>query len=427
MRGATSAPGATGPSTPNAPTADQMPRACSAYSAARPDGPGMFLASPPPRVNGGARMPSTRQSPIHVGVAGWDYADWNGVVYPKPKPRGFDPVRYLAGYLDLIEINSTFYRPPRSEVAKKWAARVRDLDHFRYTAKLWRRFTHERDEAWTLGEVRSVRDGFDPLHEAGKLGAVLIQFPWSFKNDEASREWLADLVKAFRKYPLVVEVRHESWNEPEFYAWLGERGVGFVNIDQPLFSRSIKPSARSTSRVGYMRVHGRNYQRLVAQGCRPTRATTTSTSPRSCGRGRPRAREIARDRTDRASTSSSTTTAVARRSSTRSSSRRSSRAARSPRRRRCSRRTRMPRAVRPARVAGGGAARDRAARGVAIRPASRTTAVPPAAPLLHPAPRTRERVAWMRKSSASSAKRSRTTSRASPPRSPTTSSSRSSR
>ena len=79
-------------------------------------------------------MPSTPMSPIRVGVAGWDYADWNGVVYPQPKPRGFDPVRYLAGYIDLIEINSTFYRPPRSAVAEKWAARVRDLDHFRYTA-----------------------------------------------------------------------------------------------------------------------------------------------------------------------------------------------------------------------------------------------------------------------------------------------------
>src|SRR5690606_12555605 len=151
-----------------------------------PDGPGMFLASPPLRMNGGSAMPSTPMSPIRVGVAGWDYADWNGVVYPQPKPRGFDPVRYLAGYIDLIEISSTFYRPPRSAVAEKWAARVRDLDHFRYTAKLWRRFTHERTEAWTHGEVRSVRNGFHPLHQAGKLGAVLIQFPWSFKNDDAN-------------------------------------------------------------------------------------------------------------------------------------------------------------------------------------------------------------------------------------------------
>ncbi|HEX7088491.1 MAG TPA: DUF72 domain-containing protein [Longimicrobiales bacterium] len=241
-------------------------------------------------------MPSTRQSPIAVGVAGWDYADWKGVVYPARRPRGFDPVRYLASYLDLIEINSTFYRPARREVAKKWAARVRDLDHFRYTAKLWRRFTHERDEAWTLAEVRRVRDGFDPLHDAGKLGAVLIQFPWSFKNDDASREWLHDLVRAFRKYPLVVEVRHASWNEPEFYAWLGERGVGFVNIDQPLFRKSIKPSARSTARVGYVRVHGRNYRDWWRKDAGQARYDYLY-QPAELRPWASRAREIARDRT----------------------------------------------------------------------------------------------------------------------------------
>src|SRR5690606_10502690 len=166
-----------------------------------------------PRAAGG-RM---SRAPIRVGVAGWDYRDWKGVVYPEKKPRGFDPVRYLAQFLDLIEINSTFYRPVRPEVAERWAERVEDLEGFRYSAKLWRRFTHERGEPWTTADVRAVRDGMRPLHRAKKLDALLVQFPWSFKNEESSREWLADLVRAFREFPLVVEVRHESWNEPEFY------------------------------------------------------------------------------------------------------------------------------------------------------------------------------------------------------------------
>jgi uncharacterized protein YecE (DUF72 family) len=84
--------------------------------------------------------------------------------------------------------------------------------------------------------------------------------PWSFRNDEPNREWLDDLRDAFADYPLVIEVRHATWSDPDFLDWLSERGIGFVNIDQPRFSRSIKPSAHGTARVGYVRVHGRNYR-----------------------------------------------------------------------------------------------------------------------------------------------------------------------
>jgi uncharacterized protein YecE (DUF72 family) len=203
---------------------------------------------------------------IRVGVAGWDYPDWKGVLYPAPRPRGFDPVRFLARYIDLIEINSTFYGPASAATAGKWAERVQGCRNFRYTAKLWRRFTHERKEAWTPAEADEVRAGFDVLAEAGVLNAVLLQFPWSFRNTEPEREWLDDLATAFAEYPLVVEVRHATWNEPEFYAWLASRGIGFVNVDQPLFRRSMKPSAHATAATGYVRVHGRNYQDWFRKG-----------------------------------------------------------------------------------------------------------------------------------------------------------------
>ena len=68
------------------------------------------------------------------------------------------------------------------------------------------------------------------------------------------------MTRAFVEFPLVVEVRHLSWAVPEFYAELAERGIGFVNIDQPLFHNSIKPSATATGPVGYVRIHGRNYR-----------------------------------------------------------------------------------------------------------------------------------------------------------------------
>lgn len=197
---------------------------------------------------------------IYFGTAGWDYPDWAGRVYPKPKPKGFDPLAYLAEYVDTVEINSTFYRPPTKTVARGWAKRVEHKKDFLFTAKLYRRFTHERKTAFTADEVKEVRQGFDALADAGVLGAVLLQFPWSFRNEEANREWLNDVTRAFKAYPLALEVRHASWNEPAFYAELSSRGIGFVNIDQPLYKNSIKPSARATSPIGYVRVHGRNFR-----------------------------------------------------------------------------------------------------------------------------------------------------------------------
>ena len=197
---------------------------------------------------------------VRFGPAGWDYPDWNGTVFPKPRPKGFDPLSYLAGYFDTIEINNTFYRPATAAVAKKWAERVAANRRFRFTAKLWRRFTHERGTAWSKDDVTAARAGLDVLHEQGRLGAVLLQFPWSFKNGEAAQEWLRDLFRAFRHLPLVLEVRHVSWAEPEVLAWLTEAGVGLVNVDQPQFKRSIAPAAVVTAPIGYIRLHGRNYK-----------------------------------------------------------------------------------------------------------------------------------------------------------------------
>ena len=152
---------------------------------------------------------------IRFGPAGWSYRDWAGVVYPEPRPRGFDPLAYLSRYFDTIEVNSTFYRPPSPETPRRWARRVSDNTNFKFTAKLWQRFTHQRESAWTRDEAEAVRAGLDPLAEAGRLGAVLVQFPWSFKASEGSLEWLADVADEFARYPLVVEVRHASWNRPQ--------------------------------------------------------------------------------------------------------------------------------------------------------------------------------------------------------------------
>jgi uncharacterized protein YecE (DUF72 family) len=198
---------------------------------------------------------------IRFGVAGWDYKDWWGPVYPAKHPRGFDPLTYLSRYFDVVEVNSSFYGAGSPRASESWVRRVAENPRFRFTAKLWRRFTHERDTAWSPDEVEQVRSALHPIASAQRLGSVLAQFPWSFKRTPENEEWLGDVLRAFEEFPLVVEVRHASWNTPEFYASLAERRVGIVNIDQPVFRHSIKPDSRVTGgAVGYVRLHGRNYE-----------------------------------------------------------------------------------------------------------------------------------------------------------------------
>ncbi len=206
---------------------------------------------------------------IRVGPAGWNYKDWAGIVYPKQKSSRFDPLRYLSKYFDAIEVDSTFYRPMPRAYAESWAERVEDNPDFRFTAKLWKRFTHERDTAWSAEDVKLAREVLEGLRASRRLGAVLMQFPWSFRNNEKNQEWLRDVIKEFEDLPLVLEVRHLSWDTPEFFGQLKERGVGFVNIDQPMFHDSIAPSARATARVGYVRVHGRNYKDWFRENAGP--------------------------------------------------------------------------------------------------------------------------------------------------------------
>jgi uncharacterized protein YecE (DUF72 family) len=193
-----------------------------------------------------------------VGPAGWSYTDWEGIVYPHHKPRGFHEAAYLAQFFDTIEINTSFYSPLRAEVVKTWAQRVAFNPNFKFSAKLWKRFTHERNA--NLQDEKTFKQGLAPLADLGRLGALLLQMPWSFRNTPENHDYLSGLVMQFMEFPLVLEVRHSSWNKPEVFEWLAGLGVGFCNIDQPVIGQSIAPSARATAPVGYVRLHGRNYE-----------------------------------------------------------------------------------------------------------------------------------------------------------------------
>jgi uncharacterized protein YecE (DUF72 family) len=199
---------------------------------------------------------------IRVGPAGWSYSDWEGTVYP-PHGSRFDALAYLASFFDTIEINSPFYRIPPPTHPRSWIRRVGNNPDFKFTTKIFRGFTHDQAQLAADG-VKSFRNYLDPLMESERLGAVLLQYPWSFKNTPQSQEKLEKLFRAFDGYPLALEVRHASFQNDEFLRFLDQHDVAWVNVDQPLFHESVKPSETVTGPLGYVRLHGRNYEKWFA-------------------------------------------------------------------------------------------------------------------------------------------------------------------
>jgi len=202
---------------------------------------------------------------IRVGPAGWSYQDWEGIVYPSKKGSKFDPLVYLAEFFDTIELNNTFYRPPTLQMSKSWARRAESNPSFKFTAKLYRNFTHER-QSLTEADEGVFKSGLEPLVETGRLGALLLQFPYSFHNNEENRLYLQNLADQFKEYPLVLEIRHASWDRGSAYQFLRDIHMGFCNLDQPQVSYSIGPTKKVTGKIGYLRLHGRNLKEWFREG-----------------------------------------------------------------------------------------------------------------------------------------------------------------
>ncbi len=207
----------------------------------------------------------TLESRLYVGPAGWQYDDWYGTVYPSPRPRGFDPLAYVASYFNLIEINSTFYRVPAPATCRSWLEHVAIHPRFLFTAKAHQSFTH-RDDSSAVDRAEFVR-AMAPLYDGGRLGAVLLQYPWSFRFDASSRRRLDGLVDDLAALPLALEVRHATWESDPAKAYLAEKAITVCGIDQPVIGESLSPYQFMAGGAGaYFRFHGRNYKHWFAAG-----------------------------------------------------------------------------------------------------------------------------------------------------------------
>lgn len=199
--------------------------------------------------------PETENRKLFIGPAGWDYADWRGVVYPAGL-KGADRLTFLATLFGAVEINVTFYRPIEPDYARRWLSAVAEFPDFRFTAKVWQVFTHER--RLMEAELAQFQEGLAPLLDGGRLGVLLAQFPYSFHNSAENRRYLLELKDAFQNFPLAVEVRHRSWQQRAVREFLENAGLDFCNIDQPLVSYPMGATRWVTGPRGCLRCHGRH-------------------------------------------------------------------------------------------------------------------------------------------------------------------------
>jgi uncharacterized protein YecE (DUF72 family) len=225
---------------------------------------------------------------LRVGTSGWNYPSgegtWNGIFYPRTRSKragtaGFDELAFYAEHFDTVEVNSTFYGQPRSEVTRAWVDRT--PPGFEFSLKLYQKFTHPkmfREAALerapgadgplldllaqvTRSDIDDFRAGIEPLAESGRLGALLAQFPPSFKDGPAARDYLTQLLHSFSDYPVAVELRHRSWSDAigDTLSMLNGFGAAWVQIDEPKFRFSIRQNyLPNVTSFYYMRLHGRN-------------------------------------------------------------------------------------------------------------------------------------------------------------------------
>ena len=242
---------------------------------------------------------------LHIGTSGWSYPTgkgrWNGVFYPATRSKragtaGFDELSFYARHFDTVEVNTTFYGQPQAEITRGWVERT--PPGFEFSLKLYQKFTHPRmfresvrsrlpaadaragaeppardasgAEADSLldllaevteNDLDAFRRGIEPLATAGRLGALLAQFPASFKDSPASRDHLARLLRAFEEYPVAVELRHRSWSDAfgDTLALLNAFDAAWTQIDEPKFRFSIRQNyLPNVKGFYYMRLHGRN-------------------------------------------------------------------------------------------------------------------------------------------------------------------------
>lgn len=194
-------------------------------------------------------------SKLFIGTSGWIYKDWEGVFYPLSLNKSMQ-LKYLSNFFNTVEINSSFYRIPEEGMVHSWINKVKENPYFKFTLKAYGAWTHE--ENFKEEDGKKMKKILEIFYKNKRLGVLLFQFPYRIKYSINFLKNLNFFKEYFDGFPICVEIRNKSFLREDFFNFLREKGISFANIDQPLISQNIGPTAEFTSEPGYIRLHGRN-------------------------------------------------------------------------------------------------------------------------------------------------------------------------
>ena len=189
-----------------------------------------------------------------IGTSGYSYHDWLGPFYP----QGLNKREYLSFYaaeFPVVELNFSYYTQPKASTLERMLAKT--PEDFRFTIKAHQSLTHNVGKDLPE-EIERYRRGIQPLVEAGRLAAVLLQFPYSFHYTPGSRRHLQRLCESLADVPKAVELRGSEWQRDSVYRGLSDVGTAFVNVDEPRLPKLPRPTEVVSSELAYLRFHGRN-------------------------------------------------------------------------------------------------------------------------------------------------------------------------
>jgi uncharacterized protein YecE (DUF72 family) len=224
---------------------------------------------------------------IQVGTAGWtDKTLIDSGWYPPDASTPEKRLRYYARQFPLVEVDSAYYALPAKQTAEAWAART--PARFTFNIKAFSLFTKHPTPVRTLpvdlreAVAKAGKDrvylkdvdpevagqawdrflaALEPLREAGKLGAILLQFPPWFPISRSNKEYIVACAERIAPRRACVEFRNHTWmtedNQKETLEFLSAHNLPYVCVDMPQgYPNSIPPVLAATSDLAVIRMHG---------------------------------------------------------------------------------------------------------------------------------------------------------------------------